>query len=73
MTSSRARPAKRKIELEEVLRVSTAGRVYVSSFPDFREFKKCATDIVWETEVWFADRADHLPHDNGDRFFGPRK
>lgn len=64
--------AKRHMELEEVLVGATAGRVYVSAFPSFREFKKYAADIAWETEVWVADCPDHLLHYNGDRFFGPR-
>jgi len=64
--------AKRHMELQQVLVGSTAGRVYVSAFPSFREFKKYAADIAWETEVWVAEFPDHLLHYNGDRFFGPR-
>jgi type II restriction enzyme len=64
--------AKRHLELEAVLAASTVGRVYVSAFPSFREFKKYAQDIAWETEVWIADAPDHLLHFNGDRFMGPR-
>jgi type II restriction enzyme len=63
---------KRQMELEKELREATAGRVYVSAFPSFREFKKYAADIAWETEVWIAEAPDHLLHYNGDRFFGPR-
>jgi len=63
---------KRHVELEAALSGSEVGRVYVSAFPSFREFKKYAHDIAWETEVWIADAPDHLLHFNGDRFMGPR-
>jgi len=64
---------KRVVEIEEMLAASTAGPVYVSAFPDFAEFRKHMTDIAWETEVWLADRPDHMIHYNGERFLGPRK
>lgn len=64
--------AKRHVELENVLAKSKAGRVYVSAFPSFHEFKKYADEIAWETEVWIADAPDHMLHFNGDHFMGPR-
>jgi len=64
---------KRYFELEEMLKDCPAGRVYVSSFPDFNEFKRHLTGIAWETEVWVAEIPDHLIHFNGDRFLGPRE
>jgi hypothetical protein len=64
--------AKRHIELEEALHACAAGRIYVSAFPGFKEFKREASHIAWETEVWLAEAPDHLLHYNGDRFFGPR-
>ena len=63
---------KRQAELERTLSKCTAGRVYVSAFPDIREYKRHADQIAWETEVWFADAPGHLLHYNGDRFLGPR-
>jgi hypothetical protein len=54
------------------LKASEVGRVYVSAFPSFREFKKYAAEIAWETEVWVAEAPDHMLHFNGDRFLGPR-
>lgn len=63
---------KRVIELEELLKDCKAGKVYVSAFPDFAEFKKHSTNIAWETEVWVVDFAEHMIHFNGDRFMGPR-
>lgn len=64
--------SKRHIELEGILRACTAGRVYVSAFATFRDFKKYASQIAWETEVWISEAPEHLLHYNGDRFFGPR-
>ena len=62
---------KRILELGEWLKDSNADVVYVSAFPDMREFKKHINEISWETEVWLADMPDHMIHFNGDRFFGP--
>lgn len=62
---------KRRGELEAMLKRATAGRVYVTAFMDFATFKKYASDIVWESEVWIAEFPDHLIHFNGDRFLGP--
>ncbi len=63
---------KRVIELEGLLANCKAGKVYVTAFPDFKEFKRHTGDIAWETEVWLADFPDHMIHFNGNRFVGPR-
>lgn len=63
---------KRVIELEELLKECKAGKVFVSAFPDFEEFKKHSKNIAWETEVWVVDFPEHMIHFNGDRFMGPR-
>lgn len=63
---------KRVIELEELLKDCKAGKVYVTAFPDFAEFKKHSTNIAWDTEVWLVDFPEHMIHFNGDRFVGPR-
>jgi type II restriction enzyme len=63
---------KRIVELEEFLKDCKAGKIYVTAFPDFSEFKKHSNNIAWETEVWLADTPDHMIHFNGDRFIGPR-
>lgn len=63
---------KRHVELEDLLRWCNVGRVYVSAFSSFREYKKHAAEVAWETEVWIAEAPEHLLHYNGDRFFGPR-
>ena len=61
---------KRVEELEATLNNCTAERLYVTAFPDFRQFKRHADNIAWETEVWIADIPDHLIHFNGDKFLG---
>jgi hypothetical protein len=62
---------KRHAELEAMLKDCPAGRVYVTAFMDFAGFKKYASEIVWESEVWIADFPDHMIHFNGDKFLGP--
>jgi adenine-specific DNA-methyltransferase len=62
---------KRHAELEAMLKNCTVGRVYVTAFMDFSAFKKYASDIVWESEVWIAEFPDHMIHFDGDRFLGP--
>ena len=63
---------KRILELEKLLKDCSAGKIYVSAFPDFAEFKRHISAIAWETEVWISDRPGHLIHFNGDKFLGPR-
>lgn len=63
---------KRVVELEAFLTDCTAGKIYVTAFPDFSEFKKHSKEIAWETEVWIMEIPDHMIHFNGDRFMGPR-
>ncbi len=65
--------AKRMVELEEFTKSCPYGIVYVTAFPNAKEFKKHIDDIAWETEVWLSDTPDHMIHFNGDRFIGPRK
>jgi hypothetical protein len=60
---------KRQIELEKTLEKCNARRIYVSAFPDFREFKRHIDNIAWETEVWIASNPDHMIHFNGPKFF----
>lgn len=63
---------KRVVELEEMLENCSAGKVYVTAFPDFKEFKKWSNKIAWETEIWICEMPSHMIHFNGDRFLGPR-
>lgn len=64
---------KRFEELEVTLEGCSANRLYVSAFPDFRQFKQHVENIAWETEVWVAEIPDHLIHFNGDKFLGPNR
>lgn len=63
---------KRVVEMEELLKDCKSGKIYVTAFPDFNEFKKHSKNIAWETEVWLADTPEHMIHFNGDKFMGPR-
>lgn len=60
---------KRHAELEETLKHCEIQKIYISAFPDFREFRKHIGNIAWETEVWIADNPDHMIHFNGPKFF----
>lgn len=62
---------KRHEELMELFKMSKAGLVFVSAFPDRRYFARYQEAISWETEVWIADNPSHLIHFNGARFLGP--
>ena len=61
---------KRYRELEAMLSKGHVERIYVSVFPDFREYLRHARNIAWETEIWIAEAPDHLIHYNGDKFIG---
>ncbi len=63
---------KRIVELEDLLKNCHAGKIYVSAFPDFAEFKRHTNDLAWETEVWIMEHPTHMIHFNGDKFLGPR-
>lgn len=60
---------KRHIELEETLSKCKAQKIYISAFPDIKEFKRHIDDIAWDTEVWIATNPDHMIHFNGPKFF----
>ncbi len=61
----------RLLELEKLTQKCTADRIYVTAFLDKATFRKFVADIAWETEVWIADRPEHMIHFNGDKFLGP--
>jgi DNA (cytosine-5)-methyltransferase 1 len=48
-----------------------AGKIFVTAFLTKADFRKWATRIAWETEVWIAEHPDHLIHFDGKRFLGP--
>lgn len=64
---------KRQFELEEMLKDCPITRVYISAFPDFKEFKRHLSEVAWETEVWLSEIPDHLIHFNGDKFLEKHK
>lgn len=63
---------KRIIEITEMTKSVTAGKIFVTAFQDFKTFKTFSESLAWETEVWISAMPDHMIHLNGDRFFGPR-
>lgn len=63
---------KRVLELEDMLVDCKIGKIYITAFPDFTEFRKHTGEIAWDTEVWIKENPDHMIHYNGDRFIGPR-
>lgn len=75
VTSHGPMSPKRIVELQELLKHCTSGKVYVTAFPDLQTFKKYSSEIAWETEVWIAEKElySHMIHFNGDKFMGPRE
>ena len=73
VTSVGPMSAKRVHEIEEMTQNTTASKIYVTAFLDFKTYKKFSESIAWETEVWIAEMPDHMIHLNGDKFMGPRK
>lgn len=73
VTSVGAMSPQRIIEIEEMTKGVSAGKIYVTAFSDFSTYKKFSEDLAWETEVWLSELPDHMIHLNGDRFMGPRE
>ena len=63
---------KRILEITEMTKDVTAGKVFVTAFLDFKTYKRFAEELAWETEVWIAEMPEHMIHLNGDRCMGPR-
>jgi len=59
---------KRLIELNEYFSEVRYKKIFVSAFPDLKEFKRHVDDLAWETEVWIAEIPEHMIHFNGDKF-----
>lgn len=72
VTSVDPMDSKRILEITEMTKDVTAGKIFVTAFPDFKTYKKFAEELAWETEVWIAEMPEHMIHLNGDRFMGPR-
>lgn len=62
---------KRREELAELFRESSAGLVYVTAFQHRSDMAKYVSEISWETEVWVEESPSHLIHFDGERFLGP--
>ena len=58
---------KRRIELKEYFSKLKHKQIFVSAFPDLKEFKRHVDDIAWETEVWVSEIPNHVIHFNGDK------
>lgn len=63
---------KRILEIEDLTKNVTAGKIYVTAFLDFKTYRKFSEELAWETEVWIAEMPEHMIHLNGDKFMGPR-
>ena len=63
---------KRIFEITEMTKDVTAGKIFVTAFPDFKTYKKFSEKLAWETEVWIAEMPEHMIHLDGDKFLGPR-
>ncbi len=63
----------RIIEIQDMTKNVTSGKIFVTAFPDRATYKKFCSDLAWETEVWISAYPDHMIHLNGDKFFGPRQ
>ena len=57
-------------ELKKLLKNCKAELIFVTAFLTRAVFRKWMMEIAWETEVWIADKPDHLVHFNGHKFLG---
>lgn len=64
---------KRILEITEMTKNVTAGKIFVTAFLDFKTYKKFSELLAWETEVWILEMPEHMIHLNGDKFLGPRR
>ena len=72
VTSVGPMDSKRILELTEMTKNVTAGKIFVTAFLDFKTYKRFSETLAWETEVWIAEMPEHMIHLNGDKFLGPR-
>ena len=72
VTSVGPMDAKRILEIEEMTRNVTAGKIFVTAFLDFKTYKKFSEILAWETEVWIAEMPEHMIHLDGNKFLEPR-
>ncbi len=72
VTSVGPMDSKRILEITEMTKNVTAGKIFVTAFLDFKTYKRFSETLAWETEVWIAEMPEHMIHLNGDKFLGPR-
>ena len=63
---------KRILEISDMTQGVRSGKIFVTAFLDFATYKKFASSLAWETEVWIAEMPDQIIHLKGDKFLGPR-
>lgn len=51
---------------------ASSGKIFITAFLTFGKYRRFASWLAWETEVWIAESPDHMIHLNGDKFLGPR-
>ena len=59
---------KRLIELTKYFSEVRYKKIFISAFPNLKEFRRHVDDIAWKTEVWIAEIPEHMIHFNGDKF-----
>ena len=72
VTSVGPMDSKRVLELTEMTKNVTAGKIFVTAFLDFKTYKRFSETLAWETEVWIAEMPEHMIHLDGDKFLEPR-
>lgn len=53
---------KRILEITEMTKDVTTGKIFVTAFLDFKTYKRFAEELAWETEVWIAEMPEHMIH-----------
>jgi hypothetical protein len=69
--SSGSMSEERIFELKKALKTCNVALIFITAFTSKNDFKKNATEIGWESEVWTADNPEHLIHFDGHKFLGP--
>lgn len=72
VTSVGAMTPNRLYDIRKMTSNVDAGLIFVTAFPSFTHYKRFASTLAWETEVWIAEMPEHMIHLNGDKFLGPR-
>jgi hypothetical protein len=71
VTSAGPVDGKRRMELKELFKNSTAGLVFVTAFETRKVMQSFLSQISWETEVWIAEDPDTLYTSTENAFLGP--